>query len=81
MIPEPDRTVPPATTTHVTLSAEADLTSVREQYAALEAELEAEVSRLESTWDPAAIQLETVTVKPRKSDIEVTDLALVWQPA
>ncbi|HXW09764.1 MAG TPA: hypothetical protein VD737_04060 [Steroidobacteraceae bacterium] len=61
--------------------AEADLTSVREQYAALEAELEAEVSRLESTLDPAAIQLETVTVKPRKSDIEVAELALVWHPA
>jgi hypothetical protein len=54
---------------------------VREQYVALEAELEGEVSRLESTGDPAALQLETVAVKPRKSDITVADLALVWQPA
>jgi hypothetical protein len=61
--------------------AEADLASVREQYAALEVELEAEVARLESAFDPAAIPLETVSVKPRKSDIEVSGLALVWQPA
>jgi hypothetical protein len=61
--------------------AEADLTSLREQFSALEAELETEVAALDSTLDPAAIQLETVAVKPRKSDIQVTDLALVWQPA
>jgi hypothetical protein len=61
--------------------AEADLTSLREQFSTLEAELETEVSALESTFDPAAIALETVAVKPRKSDIQVTDLALVWQPA
>jgi hypothetical protein len=61
--------------------AEADLTSLREQFSTLEAELANEVSALESTFDPAAIALEIVAVKPRKSDIQVTDLALVWQPA
>ena len=61
--------------------AEADIAALREQYATLEAQLEAEVAGLESTFDPASIQVETVAVKPRKSDIEVTDLALVWRPA
>jgi hypothetical protein len=61
--------------------AEADIASLRQQYATLEADLEAEVARLEPGFDPAAIELETVTVKPRKSDIAVSDLALVWQPA
>jgi len=61
--------------------AEADLAALREQYSSLEAELEAEVAALESSFDPAAIPLETVGIKPRKSDIEVTELALVWQPA
>jgi len=61
--------------------AEADIASLRQQYATLEADLEAEVAKLEPAFDPAAIELETVTVKPRKSDVAVSDLALVWQPA
>jgi hypothetical protein len=61
--------------------AEADVTALREQYASLEADLEREVAELEDGFDPAAIALETVAVKPRKSDIEVSELALVWQPA
>jgi hypothetical protein len=61
--------------------AESDLTSLREQLATLESELESEVAALEATFDPAAIQVETVVVKARKSDIAVSDLALVWRPA
>ena len=61
--------------------AEADVASLRQQYATLEADLEAEVARLEPGFDPTAIELETVKVKPRKSDIGVSDLSLVWQPA
>jgi len=51
----------------------------REQAEALNAELEAEVARLESEFDPASVQLESVPVKPRKADIAVEDLALVWR--
>ncbi|HET9693472.1 MAG TPA: hypothetical protein VFP48_03735 [Steroidobacteraceae bacterium] len=61
--------------------AEADVASLRQQYAALEGELQAEVAALETTLDPATVQVESVTVRPRKSDIVVSDLALVWQPA
>jgi hypothetical protein len=60
--------------------AEADARALREQVEALNAELEAEVARLESGFDPGAIQLESVPVKPRKADIAVEDLALVWRP-
>jgi hypothetical protein len=60
--------------------AEADAQALREQVEALEAELEAEVARLESEFDPDTIQLESVPVKPRKADIAVEDLALVWRP-
>ena len=60
--------------------AEADAEAVREQIEALNAELGAEVARLESEFDPAAIELETVTIKPRKSDLAVEELALVWVP-
>jgi hypothetical protein len=60
--------------------AEADARALREQVEALNAELEAEVARLESEFDPEAIRLESVPVKPRKADIAVEDLALVWRP-
>lgn len=61
--------------------AEADLASLRQQYAAIEADLEAELASLDPSFDAAAIEIETLAVKPRKSDIAVSDLALVWQPA
>jgi hypothetical protein len=62
-------------------NAETELTSVREQSVALEKELETEIASLESTFDATALQVDSVSVKPRKTDTAVTDLALVWQPA
>jgi molecular chaperone GrpE (heat shock protein) len=60
--------------------AEADVEALHDQLEALNAELEAEVTRLESEFDPATIAIETTTVKPRKADIAVEDVALVWVP-
>jgi len=60
--------------------AEADVEAIRDQLEALNAELETEVARLESELDPAAIAIETASVKPRKADIAVDDMALVWVP-
>jgi len=53
---------------------------VREQIGALNAEVEAEVARLESELDPGTVAIETVAVKPRKADLAVEDMALVWVP-
>ena len=61
--------------------AAADVTALQQQHATLEAELADEVAALESKFDPTAIAIEQHAVKARKSDTEVTDLALVWQPA
>ncbi len=58
--------------------AEADARSLGEQEAAIEAELEAEIAALGTQFDPATIAIETVTVRPRKSDLHVEDIALVW---
>jgi hypothetical protein len=58
--------------------AEADARSLGEQGAAIEAELEAEIAALGTQFDPATIAIETVTVRPRKSDLGVEDIALVW---
>ena len=61
--------------------AAADLTALQQQHAALEAELADEIAALESKFDAGAIAVEQSEIKARKSDTEVTDLALVWQPA
>jgi len=60
--------------------AEADARALREQVEALNDELAAEVRALESELDPHAIRIETVPVRPRKADIAVTDLGVVWRP-
>jgi hypothetical protein len=44
-------------------------------------ELEQEVARLQGELDPQTVKLERVEVKPRKSDIDVTTVALAWVPA
>jgi len=61
-------------------NAQAEAGALREQQETLNAELEAEVGRLESELDPATIRIETAAARPRKSDIAVEDLALVWVP-
>ena len=60
--------------------AEADAESLRAQESAVEVELEAEVAALGSRYDPATIHVETLRLRPRKSDIAVEDIALVWSP-
>jgi len=54
--------------------------ALRQQIEELNAELEAEVARLEAEFDPAAARVEAAAVKPRKADITVEDVALVWVP-
>ena len=44
----------------------------------LENELQQEISRLQGQFDPAAAPIERVELRPRKSDIDVTTLALLW---
>ena len=61
--------------------AEADLTALQQQHTALEAQLADEIAALESKFDAGAIAVEQSEIKARKSDTEVTDLVLVWQPA
>jgi hypothetical protein len=60
--------------------AEADVEALGERMAALNAELEVEIGRLEAELDPNTIRIETVPVRPKKSDISVEGLALVWCP-
>ncbi len=60
--------------------AEADVEALKDQVAALNAELEAEIGRIEAEFDPNTIRVEMVPVRPKKADISVEDIALVWCP-
>ena len=60
--------------------AEADVKALEDQVAAMNAELEAEIGRIEEEFDPNTIRVEMVPVRPKKADIAVEDMALVWCP-
>lgn len=56
-------------------------TKVLEQRLAdLQAELESETARLQGELDPAAVTIETTSIKARKSETTTTSMALVWKP-
>jgi len=61
-------------------SAQADLQAVQQQQEALSQEITAETSRLEATTDPSALALSSIEVRPRKGDISIGAVALVWCP-
>jgi hypothetical protein len=54
---------------------------LRAQLDALEQDFEAASARLEAATDPATLPLDEKIVAPRKSDIDVQPLALLWVPA
>lgn len=53
---------------------------LREQLASLERELEVELAKRQALPDVAALRLAEKRVAPRKSDIDVRPLTLVWAP-
>lgn len=56
------------------------LESLLERRAELNADVEADVARIQDELDPALMELDREEIKPRKSDIEVSRLQLVWLP-
>ncbi len=54
--------------------------AIQKQIASLEAEFEAETAALASRIDPLTEPLETLSIKPKKSDILVQITALAWAP-
>src|SRR5262249_51508907 len=55
------------------------LEPVQQRIPDLQTELESEIARVQGAYDPAAIVLESIEVAPRKSDIAVGEVALVWR--
>ncbi len=60
--------------------AQRDADDARERLAELEAEFEEEVAELDERPDPAAFELEERPLRPRKSDLAVEPVRLVWTP-
>lgn len=60
--------------------AEDNITVVTQRLADLEAEFKAEADSLESSFDPQTEQLNKVSLKPTKANINVKLLTLVWAP-
>ncbi|HYG62398.1 MAG TPA: ATP-binding protein [Thermoanaerobaculia bacterium] len=60
--------------------AQENVEALQRQLADLNTELEAEIGKLEARFDPEAEPLETVSLKPRRTDVEVRFLSLAWAP-
>ncbi len=60
--------------------AEEDVERLQADARELETELHREVDAITARWQTAAIELEEVAVTPRRMDVEVTDVAIVWLP-
>ena len=56
------------------------MAALQQQLAALEAEFKAEADALAAATDPLTEKLETLSLKPSKSNISIKLVALVWVP-
>ena len=60
--------------------ADESLEVLQQRLIALQAESETEISRLAESLDASSVVLRATTVTPRKSDLAVGEVALVWAP-
>jgi hypothetical protein len=60
--------------------AEEELIAQQEALEGLQEELKAEIDALAERYDPELLELETVTVRPRRTDVEVQAVRLAWAP-
>jgi hypothetical protein len=61
-------------------AADAKVASINAEIEAAQAELEAGIAKLTESYDPAALALETESIKPAKTDVKVKTVALLWLP-
>ena len=60
--------------------AEEQLVALQQQLQDLESELETEVEALEARFEQDLEELDTLALKPRKTDIDIRIMALAWVP-
>ncbi len=60
--------------------AEENVSAIKEQLDALDAQMNEELAGVDTQMNAAAEELETIPLKPKKSDIQVRTVALAWAP-
>ncbi|WP_447963179.1 ATP-binding protein [Nitrospira sp. Ecomares 2.1] len=60
--------------------AEENVDALQQQLAALDTELQQEIQALTTQWDVQTIPLETLTVRPKKTNISTQLVSLTWVP-
>ena len=60
--------------------SEEDYKSYQLQLESLQAELNKEIANLSTSGDSNSVRIETLSIRPRKSDISIEKVALVWCP-
>jgi hypothetical protein len=60
--------------------AEENATVLRQQLADIDAELQAATSTLRDKWDPEQLEVSENPIKPKKTDLSVEEVSLVWTP-
>jgi hypothetical protein len=60
--------------------AEEDVERHRQAHEELEAKLQAEIDKLHASTAPEALEIERTELRPKKSEISVERVSLVWQP-
>jgi hypothetical protein len=61
-------------------NADAKVAGIAGELQTLQAEMEEEISKISGSYDPAALVLETESIKPTKTDVKVGKVALLWLP-
>ncbi len=61
-------------------AADAKVATIAAEIESAHMELEAGIAKLTESYDPAALVLETESIKPTKTDIKVQTVALLWLP-
>jgi hypothetical protein len=61
-------------------NVEGKLAGLNEEIEAIQADLQAGIEQLAASFDPAALPLETESIKPAKTDVKVRQVALLWLP-
>lgn len=60
--------------------ADGKVQSINAEIEAANADSEAEIAKLTASYDPASLALETESLKPAKTDVQVQTVALLWLP-
>lgn len=59
--------------------AEESLESINQQMVELDAQIEAEIETLRSSANPANLEIESIEISPKKTEIQVDRVALFWR--